>query len=98
MVRRGVPLLVNVLVAALAGLRFFEELSGNALAVDRLRGAGKEFSLRPIALAVHGQGSSGGIRDAVGVVPAVLAVVVGGESYACGQQRAGGHAGDGGKK
>src|ERR671936_976370 len=49
----AVPLLVNVGVAALAGLRLHEELPGNHLAFGNLRGTWKERAVRAVAFAVH---------------------------------------------
>src|SRR5437870_11422679 len=54
MMHRAVPLLIDVGMAALAGVGLHEVLRRNVAAMFGLRGAREEFSLRPIALAVHG--------------------------------------------
>src|SRR5438477_10537669 len=67
MMHRAVPLLVDVGMAALAGVRFHEVLGGNIAAVSGLRGAGEELPLRTVAFAVHSVGLQQRIRDAVRV-------------------------------
>src|SRR6266480_5175921 len=73
MMHRAVPLLVDVGMAALAGVRFHEVLGGNIAAVSRLRGAGEELPLRTVAFAVHSLRRHQRIGDAVRVFPGDLA-------------------------
>src|SRR5437870_13921729 len=73
MMHRAVPLLVDVGMAALAGIRFHEVLGGNIAAVSRLRGAGEEFPLRTVAFAVDSLRRHRRIGDAVRVFPGDLA-------------------------
>src|SRR5208337_478945 len=53
MVRRTEPLVVDIFVTALAGIRFHEKLAGNFLLPVNLRGAREKRTLRPIAFAIH---------------------------------------------
>src|SRR5437660_12918693 len=70
MVRRTEPLVVDVLVTALAGVGLHEELAGNLLFAVDLRGAGKERALGAVALAVHGFRRHGGVLYTAARVPA----------------------------
>ena len=74
-VHRAVPLRINVGVAALAGVGFHEILRGDVDRVLGLRGAGEEFSVGTVTLAVHGVGRHQRIDDAIGacVAPADFA-------------------------
>src|SRR6266403_85993 len=69
MVSRTVPLIVDVLVAALAGVRLHEELAGNLVSAIHLRGTGKKWAGGAVAFAVHGDGRKGGIFNASMLVP-----------------------------
>src|SRR5258708_39730380 len=69
MMRGAGPLLVNVRVAALAGLRLHEIFRGNVAAIFGLRGAGEKLALRSVAFAVHGRSRHSRVRDAVLVLP-----------------------------
>src|SRR5579863_173042 len=69
MVRRAEPLIVNIFVAALAGVGLHEELAGNFLLAVNLRGTGEERSLGPVAFAVHVVGRHGWILDAAARLP-----------------------------
>src|SRR5215470_10829176 len=52
--RRALPLLVDISVATLAGLRFHEELAGNFLPPVNLCRTREKISLWPVALVIHG--------------------------------------------
>src|SRR6266404_5373988 len=54
MMHRTEPLVVNILMAAFAGIRFHKELAGNFFSAINLRGAGEKVSLRAVAFVVHG--------------------------------------------
>ncbi len=79
MVGRAVPLVVDVFVAALAGVGLHEELAGNLLLAIDLRGTGKEVAVGAVAFAVHGVGRHGRIFDAIARLP-TLADVTGTDS------------------
>src|SRR5260370_15639063 len=53
MMHGALPLLVNVRVAAFAGLRLQKIVGRNVFSVDGLRRAGKEFSVRTVAFVFH---------------------------------------------
>ena len=57
MMHRAFPLLVNISVAALAGLRLHEVVSGNVLPILGLNRTGEELALRAVAFVVHHGGS-----------------------------------------
>src|ERR1700726_2882104 len=73
MVRRAVPLVVYILVTALAGVRLHEELAGNLFSAIHLRGTGKKWAGGAVAFAVHAHGRKGGISNASMLVPAAFA-------------------------
>src|SRR5882762_6840529 len=75
MVSRTVPLVVNILVAALAGVRLHEELAGNLFSAIDLRGTGKKWTGGAVAFAVHADGRKGGIFNASMLVPAGFAEI-----------------------
>src|SRR6202795_2843018 len=68
-VHGALPLLVDVGVAALAGLGFQEIVGGDVFAVFGLHGAGKKFAAGAVAFLIHGGGGDGGIVDTVGISP-----------------------------
>src|SRR5258708_35691316 len=68
-VHGALPLLVNVGVAALAGLRFQEVVGRDVVAVFGLDGAGEEFTAGTVAFLIHGGGGGGGGVDAGGIFP-----------------------------
>src|SRR5205085_9025963 len=68
-VYRAEPLVIDILVAALARLRFHEELAGDFLVAVNLGGTGKEVSLWAIALASHAGGRVGWILDHRALLP-----------------------------
>src|SRR5260370_4290052 len=70
MVSRTVPLVVDIFVAALAGIRLHEELAGNFFSAIHLRGTGKKWAGGAVAFAVHAHGWKGGIFNASMLVPA----------------------------
>src|SRR6266404_1912365 len=70
MVSRTVPLVVDILVTALAGIRLHEELAGNLFSAIDLRGTGKKWAGGAVAFAVHGDRRKGGIFNASMPVPA----------------------------
>ncbi len=75
MVRGAEPLVVDVLVAALTGVGFHEELAGNFLLAVDLRGTGEEWAVGAVAFTVHGVGRHGGILNAIADLPAFADVV-----------------------
>src|SRR6266852_4681012 len=75
MVRRTVPLIVDILVAALAGIRLHEELAGNLFSAIDLRGTGEKWAGGAVAFAVHADGRKVGIFDASMLVPAGFAEI-----------------------
>src|ERR1700682_2227189 len=75
MVSRAVPLVVDIFVAALAGIRLHEELAGNLFSAIHLRGTGKKWAGGAVAFAVHGDGRKGGIFNASMLVPAGFAEI-----------------------
>src|SRR5713101_7880375 len=75
MVRRTVPLIVDILVAALAGIRLHEELAGNFLSAVDLRGTGEKWAGGAVAFAIHADGRKGGIFNASMLVPTALAEI-----------------------
>src|ERR1700731_1798100 len=75
MVSRTVPLIVDILVTALAGIRLHEELAGNLFSAIHLRGAGEKWAGGAVAFAVHADGRKGGIFNASMLVPAGFAEI-----------------------
>src|SRR6266481_10085389 len=75
MVSRAVPLVVNILVAALAGVRLHEELAGNLFSAIDLCGTGKKWAGGAVAFAVHADRRKGGIFNASMLVPAAFAEI-----------------------
>src|SRR6266705_2460940 len=75
-VRGGVPLHVDVLVATLTRLRLHEELAGNQFAIDRLRRTWKERPIRSIALALHALRWGCGVLNVLTSFPSPFAVLV----------------------
>src|ERR1700687_2940903 len=69
MVGRTVPLVVDIFVAALAGIRLHEELAGNFFSAIHLRGTGEKWAGGAVAFAVHAHGRKGGIFNASMLVP-----------------------------
>ena len=74
MVRRAEPLVVDIFVAALAGVGLHEKLAGNFLLSVDLRRTGKERTLRTVALAIHVVGRHGGILNSVARLPTLADV------------------------
>src|SRR5207302_2769925 len=77
MVGRTVPLVVNIFVAALAGIGLHEELAGDFLFAVNLRRTGKEIALGTVALAIHAFGRHLGILYSVARFPTLSHVVRG---------------------
>src|ERR1700675_3548552 len=75
MVGRAVPLVVDVLMAALAGIRLHEELAGNFFSAIYLRGAGEKWSIGAVAFAIHGERRQRGILNASLLIPASFAEI-----------------------
>src|ERR1051326_2534619 len=75
MVGRAEPLVVDILVAALAGIGFHEELAGNLLLAVYLRRTGKKRPFGSVAFAVHGFRGHGGILNAAARLPTFPHVV-----------------------
>ncbi len=69
MVRRAEPLVVDILVATLAGVGLHEKLAGDFLLSVDLRGTGKERALRTVPFAVHAVRRHSGILNAVARLP-----------------------------
>src|SRR5438270_9176520 len=65
------PLLVNVVMAALTGVRFHKILAWDRALMRCLGRAGKKRALGAISFSVHGE-RRGRIRDSVRTKPAVL--------------------------
>src|SRR5580704_16263559 len=72
MMGRTEPLIVDVLVAAFAGVGFHEELAGNFLSAVDLRGTGKEWPIRAVAFAIHAGRWHGRILNTGLILPARL--------------------------
>src|SRR5260370_32506287 len=75
MVSRTVPLVVDIFVAALAGIRLHEELAGNFFSAIHLRGTGKKWAGGAVAFAVHADGRKGEICNASMLVPGAFAEI-----------------------
>src|SRR5208337_593286 len=75
MVGRAIPLLVDVLVTALAGIRLHEELARNFLSTIHLCGTGEKWAGGTVAFAVHGEGRQGWIFNASMLGPASFAEI-----------------------
>src|ERR1700704_5348914 len=73
MMSRTVPLIVDIFMAAFAGIRLHEELAGNLFSAIHLCGTGEKRTGRAVAFAVHGDGRKGGIFNASMLVPAGFA-------------------------
>ena len=69
MVRGAEPLVVDVFVAALAGVRLHEKLAGNFLPAVHLCGTGEERAFGTVAFAIHVIGGHGRILNAVARFP-----------------------------
>ena len=70
MVCRAEPLVVDIFVAAFAGIGLHEELAGNFLPAVNLRRAGEERSFGPVAFPVHVGGRHHRILNAIARLPA----------------------------
>src|SRR6267378_7201558 len=68
-VHGALPLLVDVGVAAFAGLRFQKVVGGDVVAVFGLDGAREKFAAGAVAFLIHGGRGDGGVVDAVGIFP-----------------------------
>src|ERR1700723_712064 len=75
MVGRAIPLLVDIFMTALAGVRFHEELAGNFFASIDLRRTGEKRAGGAIAFAIHGEGGKRGILEAGVLAPASFAEI-----------------------
>src|SRR5208283_3088171 len=75
MMRRTIPLLENVLVAALAGVGLHEELRRDLALARNLRRAGKERPGCAIAFVVHGTRSDLGVPDDEALAPGIARVL-----------------------
>src|SRR5579863_8436350 len=82
MMGRTEPLIVDVLVAALAGVGFHEELAGNFLAAINLGRTGKEWPIGAVALSIHSGRWHGGILNASLILPARFTQVTGARAEA----------------
>src|ERR1700679_292565 len=69
MMRRTVPLLVDIRVAALARIGFREVTCGNMSVIGGLCRAGKKWALRSVTFVVHRRRGNRRIFDAVGTFP-----------------------------
>src|SRR5271166_5920770 len=92
MMGRAVPLLVDILVAAFAGVRLHEKLAGNFFSAVHLRGTGEKWAGGAIAFAVHGERWEGGILNASMLVPAGFAEIAGDRGHHRQQRQYGGDA------
>src|ERR1700716_2960101 len=75
MVSRAVPLIVDILVTTLAGIRLHEELAGNFFSAIHLRRTRKKWAGGAVAFAVHADGRKGGIFNPSMLVPAGFAEI-----------------------
>src|SRR5579863_143459 len=75
MVSRTEPLVVNIFVTALAGVRLHKKLARNPLLAINLRGTGKEWAIGPIPFAVHILRRHGWILNAGTRLPTLADVV-----------------------
>src|ERR1019366_7692352 len=75
MVGRAVPLVIDILMTALAGIRFHEKLAGNLFSAIDLRGTGKKWPAGTVAFAVHADGRQGRIFNAPTLRPASFSKV-----------------------
>src|SRR5438309_9632907 len=75
MVGRTVPLVVDIFVAALAGIGLHEELAGNFLFAVNLRRTGEEIALRPVSLAIHAVGRHLGILYSIARLPSLAQIL-----------------------
>src|SRR5258707_14209267 len=92
MVSRTVPLVVDILVTAFAGIRLHEELAGNLFSAIHLRGTGKKWAGGAVAFAVHADGRKGGIFNASMLVPAGFAEIASDRRQHCQHGEEGGNA------
>src|SRR3954470_836872 len=74
---RTEPLVIHVLVASLARLRFHEELAGNFFAPVNLRRAWEKWPLRAVTLGIHGSRRHRGVLNGETLLPARLAHIPG---------------------
>src|ERR1700723_1966629 len=72
MVGRAIPLLVDIFMTALAGVRFHEELAGNFFASIDLRRTGEKRAGGAIAFAIHGERRKSGFWEGGVRAPAIL--------------------------
>src|SRR5271169_6052052 len=77
---RTEPLIIDVFMAAFAGVGFHEKLAGNFLSPINLRGTGKEWPLGTITLAIHAGRRHRGILDASLILPTRLTQVTSGRA------------------
>src|ERR1700688_3596507 len=77
MVSRAVPLVVNIFVAALAGVGLHEELARNFFSAIDLCGTGEEWAVGGVAFIVHGEGRKRRMFDAAVLVPASFTEIAG---------------------
>src|ERR1019366_3565737 len=75
MVGRAVPLVIDILMTALAGIRFHEKLAGNFFSAIDLRGTGEKWPAGAVAFAVHADGRQGRIFNAPTLRPASFSKV-----------------------
>ncbi len=68
----AIPLLIDVMVAALAGIRFHEVISRNFSRMGRLRRTGEEGAIGSVAFVIHRAGRRRRIADLIGALPAAL--------------------------
>src|SRR5216683_2654862 len=93
--RRTEPLVVNVFMAALAGVGLHEKFAGNFLLAVDLRRTGEERAFGTVAFSIHVVGRHGRILDAASRLPALTHVM---RAVAdCGQQREGKGGAEGGR-
>src|SRR5229473_3218791 len=95
MMRRAEPLVVDVFVAALAGVGLHEELAGDFLPAVNLGRTGEERAFGTVAFSIHVVGRHRGIQDAASRLP-TLTHVMRAVAY-CGQQREGKGGAEGGR-
>src|SRR6185503_8719693 len=82
-VRGTLPLLVDVGMASLTGVRLHEEFAGDLLFPINLRGTGEEITLGSVAFVVHRLRRVGRIMDAQRILPTRIARVITGPRESC---------------
>src|SRR6266852_9100164 len=75
MMRRALPLFINVSVTTLAGLRLQKITRRNVFAIGGLRGTGEKLPVRAVAFLIHGSRRKRRILHSIRVLPQIRACV-----------------------